>query len=118
MRISPSSYHTVPRTPRRRAAASPRPRAAVDHEITPECLIGCLKAVIPGRAFRALASALTARWPSRVLTVADVLVLYRTGQLAALPGLGRRRYAAIHNGLNSAGLMSSRDQAPGRSDSP
>lgn len=114
MRISPAGSRTVPRTHGRRAAEPSCPGPAADHQITPACLIGCLKTVIPGRAFRALARAVADQWPSRVLTVADVLLLYRTGQLPALHGLGRRRYAAIQNGLYGAGLIACQD-APGHS---
>ncbi len=115
MRISPSGYHTVPRTLGRRAAEPSCPGLAADHGITPECLIGCLKTVIPGRAFRALARALTGRRRSRVLTVADLLALYRTGELAGLPGIGQRRYASIQNGLYTAGLITRQGRpAPGK----
>lgn len=114
MRVSPAGCHTVPRTLSPRAAQLSCPGAARDHETTEQCLIGCLKTVVPGRVFRTLARALADRWPSRVVTVADVLVLYRTGQLAALHGLGPRRYAAIQNGLYIAGLITRQD-TPGHS---
>lgn len=104
MRISPYSYHMVPRT-LGRVAEPPGTGAAADHEITPDCLLGCLKTVIPGRAFRALAHALTTRRSPRVLTVADMLTLYSTGELTRLPGIGKRRYASIQNGLYIAGLI-------------
>lgn len=110
MRISPSSYHTVPRTERRRTADPSFTALAADHEITPGCLIGCLKTVIPGRVFRALAHALADRRPPRVLTVAGLLALYRTGELAGLPGIGRCRYASIQNSLYIAGLITRKDR--------
>ena len=107
MRISP---YAVPRTFASSGADSSWSRPAGDHEITPECLAGCLTAVIPCAAFRAMARALTDRYPSRVFTVGDVLVSYRTGEVAGLPGLGRCSYAGIENGLYAAALISRSDR--------
>jgi len=42
--------------------------------------------------------------------VADVLSQYRSGELASLPGIGPRRFAAVERGLFIAGLITRRDR--------
>jgi len=105
MRISPSSYHLVPRT----RARSSCPGTAEEHEIGLECPIRCLTAVVPAPALDELTRAVSPRSASqRVLTVADVLALYRDGDLARLPGIGPRRMTRIEDGLLIAGLITRR----------
>jgi hypothetical protein len=76
MRISPSSCHTVPRSLASPGASPSCLGPSGVHKITPNCQVGRLAIVIPGRAFRSLARVVTYRYPSRVLSVADVLASY------------------------------------------
>jgi hypothetical protein len=106
MRISPFSYHVVPRS---------RPAAGCavteEHEIGMDCPIGCLKATITAPAFEALADAVSSQGPSaKAVTVADLLTLYRLGELADLPGIEPRRFADIERGLLIARLITRRDR--------
>jgi hypothetical protein len=110
MGISPSSYHMVPRTLAGRSASSSFAGPADEHDIKPDGPIACLMTVIPGPALRALIGAVNGRCPSCLFTVADVLVLYRAGELAELPGPERRGYPGIQNGLFIAGLITRSDR--------
>lgn len=105
MRISPASYHMVPR-----ATARSCPGTSDEHDISPDCPVRCLSAAIGHPAFPALTRALSDQFPARVPTAGDVAALYRNGELAALPGIGPRHLAGIERGLFIAGLITRRDQ--------
>ncbi len=106
MRVSPVSYHVVPR-----AWSWCGCGAADEHETGPGCPIRCLDTVIPARVLDRVVLALSQESASpRPVTVADVLSQYRSGELASLPGIGPRRFAAVERGLFIAGLITRRDR--------
>ncbi|MEU4410229.1 hypothetical protein AB0F88_37475 [Streptosporangium sp. NPDC023963] len=73
------------------------------HAITPACSIECLKPVLSARAYNPLTQAGGAPF-DRPDTVADVIMLLRTGQLDQIWGLGPRRIGEIEVALVFAGL--------------
>jgi hypothetical protein len=76
-----------------------------EHEITLECSIDCLRAILSGVAFNPLARASSASFDSPD-SVADVVKLVREGKLDGIYGLGPRRIGEIEVALVFAGLVS------------
>jgi hypothetical protein len=73
------------------------------HEITAECPISCLRAVLSWKTLSVLASAAEAPFdPPK--TVGDVLRLHQERRLRQISGLGRRRTGEIAVGLAYAGF--------------
>jgi hypothetical protein len=80
------------------------------HPITANCPVGCLAPLLPSRVFRRLARAegrhgepMASCGP--LVTVGDVVRLYRQGWLGEIAGLGARSITKIEAGLVFAGLL-------------
>lgn len=73
------------------------------HEISRDCPIDCLKAVLSGEVLNPLARAYKASFDAP-RTVADVLNLYQDGKFSEIYGLGPRRIKEIEVALVFAGL--------------
>jgi hypothetical protein len=77
------------------------------HEITRECPVSCLRAVLSWKTLSVLASAPEAPFdPPK--TVGDVLRLHQERRLRQISGLGRRRIGEIAVGLVYAGFNAER----------
>jgi hypothetical protein len=83
-----------------------------EHQITPDCPIDCLRAVLSRRAFNRLARAYQAPFDPPA-TVADVIHLLRGRQLDDIYGLGLRHIGEITVALVFAGLLSDEVASPG-----
>jgi hypothetical protein len=77
------------------------------HEITPECPVGCLRAVLSWKTLVIVAGAPEAPFDPPE-TVGDVLKLHRGRRLRQVSGLGRRRIGEIEVGLVYAGFSAER----------
>lgn len=79
------------------------------HPITPDCLVDCLRAVLPGRVVNRLARADGIRGQDTAPgaappTVGDVIRVYRHGRLGEIRGLGVQSVLIIGDCLDLLGL--------------
>jgi hypothetical protein len=79
------------------------------HEITPECPVSCLRAVLSWKTLSVLASAPEAPFDPPE-TVGDILRLHQERRLRQISGLGRRRIGEIGVGLVYAGFSTERSR--------